>query len=120
MTTTTAGVSPLLPTGDSELYSVLVALAPLGDRALQHVDISRREIDVDRLLGKGWSSGERCLVELALALWSGCTDGFDFTYFAISLGGEFFQAGIDAIAIRRGLGNFSTDGVRALDAALAP
>lgn len=105
-------------TGDAELLSVLVALAPLGDRALSYVDIGRREFHAARMLKVGWSSGERDLIHLARALWTGNTGQLDLAHLVLAVDGRFFQAAMDAIAVRRKQ-NIHTDGAAAIDRALA-
>lgn len=85
---------------DAELAAVLVCLAPLGERGLRYVNVDRREFSYrDMLDSQGWSSGERQLICVAGALWN--TAPVDLSYIA-SMGGEFFQAIIDALAARRG------------------
>ena len=92
---------------DPELMSVLIALAPLGDRALSYVNLSRRELD-PRITDQAWSTGERVLVDLARALWTGHGQ-VDICYIACALGdGRFFHAALNAIAAR-GRRDFTTD-----------
>ncbi|MGZ4590254.1 MAG: hypothetical protein ACXV3V_11030 [Actinomycetes bacterium] len=110
--------TPALTGYDAELMSVLVALAPLDSRAERYVDLDRREFHADRMLRLGWSSGERDLIHLAKALWTGNTGELDLAHLVLALDGRFFQAAMDAIAVRRGQ-DIVTDGNAALDRALA-
>jgi hypothetical protein len=44
-------------TVDRELASVLICLAPLGDRVRSYLDTRSREFHADAMLDGGWSSG---------------------------------------------------------------
>lgn len=107
--------------GDSEVLSVLVALAPLDARLDRYRNrlLNAREFDVEECLDNGWSSGERVLIQLAGALWKG-RGAVDLGYIAGELGGPFFQAAMDAIAVygKRDITTFGADAVdRALEQA---
>lgn len=103
---------------DSELNAVLVCLAPLGERGLRYVDTKRREFSWrDMLDDQGWSTGEAQLIRAAGALWN--TAHVDLSYLATAMGGEFFQAVMDAIAARRGA-DFRTDWQAALERTAGP
>jgi hypothetical protein len=85
---------------DRELWAVLVALGPLDARKWRYVDVNRRTFDAERCLAQPWSSGERALVEVAASLWDSGT--VDLGYIACAVGGQHFQAVVDALAIRAG------------------
>jgi hypothetical protein len=104
---------------DAEVASVLVCLAPLDsrlDRYRQRL-LTRREFDVEECLDNGWSSGERRLIQLAGVLWKGGGQ-VDLGYIVTMLDGPFFQAAMDAIAVRR-QEDIRTDGASAFDLAAA-
>lgn len=58
------------------------------------------------MLAEPWSSGERVLVEVAASLWN--TGRVDLGYVASAMGGQHFQAVVDALAVRAGHGFAST------------
>jgi hypothetical protein len=93
-----------MPRGaDRELAALTCALAPLGGKAAAYV--TGRDVDTTGLAraARKWSSGERLLVDVALALWRG-TGPVDLGALVTTLDGPFWQAALDAVAARRGHG----------------
>jgi hypothetical protein len=86
---------------DRELVSVLIALDPLGDRISHAIRPAARSCDFDELRANGWSSGERILIDVAEALWTGRPVSIDLAYLA-TLSDSFLLAALDAMACYRG------------------
>jgi hypothetical protein len=93
---------PCLDGLDPEFAAVTVALYPVGGKALAYTDRERREVDTERLerAARKWSSAERLLVEVALALWRG-TGAVGLGALVTTLDGAHWQAFADALATRR-------------------
>jgi hypothetical protein len=86
---------------DRELVSVLIALDPLGDRISHAICPAARTCDFAALREQGWSSGERILIDVAEALWTGRPVSIDLAYLA-SMSDSFLLAALDAMACYRG------------------
>jgi hypothetical protein len=85
---------------DRELVAVITALEPLGDRIFPAIQ-SSRTCDFAALREQGWSSGERILIDVAEALWTGRPVSIDLAYLA-SMSDSFLLAALDAMACYRG------------------
>lgn len=93
---------PLVEDLDPEYGAVVAALHPVGGKALCYTDTDRREVDCDRLerAARKWSSAERLLADVALALWRG-RGTVDLGQLVTTLDGAHWQAFCDALATRR-------------------